>query len=344
MPEKETNMLKEFIKKATGGTDLTQEEMESAMEVIMSGNATPAQIGALLTALRMKGETVAEITGAAQVMRRKALAVTVEDDGTPLIDTCGTGGDGTGTYNISTTVAFILAGAGVRVAKHGNRSVSSSCGSADVLMELGADLAQPPEAVGRCITKTGFGFLFAPSFHLAMKYAAGPRKEMGIRTIFNVLGPLTNPAGASCQLLGVYDAELTEPIALALRGLGMRSAMVVHGMDGLDEISISGPSKISRLDGDTVTTMRLDPADLGLSTCPLEDISGGTASDNARHLREVLDGKPGPRRDVALLNAAAALIVADQAQDFPEGLAVAARSIDTGAARRKLHEFLEFRV
>lgn len=336
-------MLKEFIKKATSGIDLTQEEMESAMESIMSGNATPAQIGALLTALRMKGETVSEITGAAQVMRRKALAVNVEDDGTPLIDTCGTGGDGTGTYNISTTVAFILAGAGVRVAKHGNRSVSSSCGSADVLMELGADLAQPPEAVGKCITKTGFGFLFAPSFHLAMKYAAGPRKEMGIRTIFNVLGPLTNPAGASCQLLGVYDGDLTEPMALALRELGMRSAMVVHGMDGLDEISISGLTKISRLNGDTVTTLHLDPTELGLSAFPLDAISGGTVTDNARHLRDVLAGKPGPRRDVALLNAAAALMVANQAQDFPEGLAAAADSIDSGAARQKLHEFLEFR-
>ncbi|HMK35516.1 MAG TPA: bifunctional anthranilate synthase component II/anthranilate phosphoribosyltransferase [Desulfomonilaceae bacterium] len=341
---KEVPMFKNFIKKTTAGEHLTQEEMESAMESIMSGTATGAQIGSLLTALKMKGETVSEITGAARVMRRKALAVTVEDNGTPLIDTCGTGGDGAGTYNISTTVAFILAGSGVRVAKHGNRCVSSSCGSADVLRELGADLAQPPETVGQCIKKTGFGFLFAPSFHLAMKYAAGPRQEMGIRTLFNLLGPLTNPAGASCQLLGVYDPELTEPIAFALRGLGMRSAMVVHGMDGLDEISISGPTKISRLNGDTVTTMRLNPSELGLSTHTLEEISGGSVGDNARHLTDVLEGKPGPRRDVALLNAAAALLVADRVETLPEGLAAAARAVDSGAARHKLSEFLEFRA
>jgi anthranilate phosphoribosyltransferase len=337
-------MLKEFIKKATSGQNLTEEEMESAMEAIMSGNATGAQIGSLLTALKMKGETVAEITGAAQVMRRKALRVAVEDNGTPLIDCCGTGGDGAGTYNISTTVAFILAGAGLRVAKHGNRGVSSSCGSADVLMELGANLNQPPEAVGESIKNTGFGFLFAPSFHPAMKHAIGPRKEMGIRTIFNVLGPLTNPAGASCQLIGVYDAELTEPMALALHGMGIRAAMVVHGMDGLDEISISGPTKISRLQDGAVTTTHLDPSGLGLRACAPEEISGGTATDNARHLMDVLDGKPGPRRDVALLNAAAALMVANQALDFHEGLAEAARAVDSGSAKQKLNEFLEFRA
>jgi anthranilate phosphoribosyltransferase len=337
-------MLKEFIKKATSGENLTQGEMESAMEAIMSGNATGAQIGSLLTALKMKGETVAEITGAAQVMRRKALRVTVEDNGTPLIDCCGTGGDGAGTYNISTTVAFVLAGAGLRVAKHGNRGISSSCGSADVLMELGADLNQPPEAVGESIKKTGFGFLFAPSFHPAMKHAIGPRKEMGIRTIFNVLGPLTNPAGASCQLIGVYDGGLTEPLALALHGMGIRSAMVVHGMDGLDEISISGPTKISRLEDGAVTTTELNPTELGLRTYTVEEISGGTAGDNARHLMDILNGKPGPRRDVALLNAAAALVVANQVEDLPDGLAAAALSVDSGAAKQKLNEFLEFRA
>jgi anthranilate phosphoribosyltransferase len=337
-------MLKEFIKKTTNRQNLTEDEMESAMEAIMSGNATGAQIGSLLTALKMKGETVEEITGAAQVMRRKALRVTIEDNGAPLIDCCGTGGDGAGTYNISTAVAFILAGAGLRVAKHGNRGVSSSCGSADVLIELGADLNQPPEAVGESIKKTGFGFLFAPSFHPAMKHAIGPRKEMGIRTIFNLLGPLTNPAGASCQLIGVYDADLTETIALTLHGLGIRSAMVVHGMDGLDEISICGPTKISRLENGAVTTTHLDPTELGVRPCARVEIGGGTASDNARHLKDVLDGKPGPRRDVALLNAAAALMVANQAVDFREGLSLAARSVDSGAAKQKLNDFLNFRA
>jgi anthranilate phosphoribosyltransferase len=335
-------MVKDAIKKTTNRESLTRQEMEAAMEEIMAGEATSAQIGALLTALKMKGETVAEITGAATVMRRKALHVQVQDDGTPLLDTCGTGGDGAGTFNISTTVAFILAGAGVRVAKHGNRSVSSSCGSADVLKELGANLEQPPEAVGRCINETGFGFLFAPVFHLAMKYAAGPRQEMGIRTLFNVLGPLTNPAGASCQLLGVYDRDLTEPIAQALDGLGIRSAMVVHGMDGLDEISLSGPTQISRLEDGRVTTSFFEPLQLGMSPCSLDEIKGGSASENAQHLLNVLEGKSGPRRDVALLNASAALVVAGKAESFQEGLGIAAKSVDSGDARKKLEQFLEF--
>ena len=335
-------MVKDAIRKITDGESLTKEEMESAMEEIMVGGATSAQIGSLLTALKMKGETVAEIIGAATVMRRKAVPVDVEDDGTPLLDTCGTGGDGAGTFNISTTVAFVLAGAGVRVAKHGNRSVSSSCGSADVLKELGAGLEQAPEAVGRCITETGFGFLFAPMFHLAMKHAAGPRQEMGIRTLFNVLGPLTNPAGASCQLLGVYHGDLTEPIAWALHGLGIDSAMVVHGMDGLDEVSLSGPTKISRLKDGDVTTSVFDPLELGMKAYSLEEIKGGTAADNAQHLVDVLDGNRGPRRDVALINAAAALVVAGRAEDFSDGVSVAAESVDSGRARQKLREFLEF--
>jgi len=316
--------------------------MERVMEEIMSGGATPAQIGSLLTALKMKGETVDEITGAATVMRRKALQVSVHDDGSPLLDTCGTGGDGAGTFNISTTVAFILAGAGVRVAKHGNRSVSSSCGSADVLMALGANLDRSPAFVGECIDRTGFGFLFAPAFHRAMKHAAQPRSEMGIRTMFNVLGPLTNPAGASCQLLGVYDPDLTEPIAWALHGLGTRSAMVVHGMDGMDEVSLSAPTKISRLKADAVVTQFFDPRDLGVAFCRREDIGGGTAAENAGHLLDVLDGNPGPRREVALINAAAAIVVADFAQNMHDGRKVAAESVDSGRARKKLDEFLGF--
>jgi anthranilate phosphoribosyltransferase len=336
-------VLKEAIRKITRREDLARDEMAAVMADIMEGRATPAQIGCMLAGLRMKGESVDEITGAARVMREKAIKVPVAANGAPLLDTCGTGGDGAGTFNISTTVAFILAGAGVRVAKHGNRSVSSSCGSADVLVELGADLERSPDSVARCVEETGFGFLYAPALHPAMKHAAGPRREMGIRTLFNILGPLTNPAGASCQLLGVYDPNLTEPIARALLGLGIRSAMVVHGMDGLDEISLSAPTRISRVENGRVTTTLVDPRDLGLEPCRVNQISGGLPSNNAAHLLDVLEGKPGPRRDVARLNAAAALVVAGKARDFAEGLALAAESIDSGSARRKLAAFLEFR-
>lgn len=335
-------MLKEVIRKTTERVNLSSAEMEAAMEEIMEGRATSAQIGCLLTALKMKGETVEEITGAARMMRTKAVHVSVADDGTPLVDTCGTGGDSAGTFNISTTVAFIVAGGGARVAKHGNRSVSSSCGSADVLMELGAPLDLPPDAVGKCIEQTGFGFLFAPTFHVAMKHAATPRREMGIRTMFNVLGPLTNPACATCQLLGVYDPNLTEPIARALRGLGARSAMVAHGLDGLDEISLCAPTKISRLHDETVTTFQLDPRDFGMTLCSREQISGGSAAENARHLVDVLEGKPGPRRDVSLLNAAAAFVAAEFAENIKEGLKLAEQSLSSGNARDKLNEFLGF--
>lgn len=341
--EAESAVVKEAIRKATRREDLTSDVMAEVMGDIMEGRATPAQIGCLLAALRMKGESVDEITGAARVMREKAIKVPVEGNGAPLVDTCGTGGDGAGTFNISTTVAFILAGAGVRVAKHGNRCVSSSCGSADVLMELGADLNRSPESVARCVNEIGFGFLFAPALHPAMKYAAGPRREMGIRTLFNVLGPLTNPAGASCQLLGVYEPDLTEPIARALVGLGIHSAMVVHGMDGLDEISLSAPTRISRVENGRVTNCLVSPRDLGLDMCSREQIRGGSPEENAAHLRSVLEGKPGHRRDIALLNAAAALMVAGKAEDFSEGLKVAAESVDSGRAKQKLQEFLEFR-
>ncbi|MFH1112527.1 MAG: anthranilate phosphoribosyltransferase [Pseudomonadota bacterium] len=336
-------MLKEAIQKATGRDDLSAGEMEAAMEEIMDGKATSAQIGSFLTALRMKGETVDEITGAARVMRRKAIPVHVHDNGSPLVDTAGTGGDGSGTFNISTTVAFILAGSGVRVAKHGNRSISSSCGSADVLEELGANLEHKPEDVARCINETGFGFLFAPAHHVAMKHAAGPRREMGIRTVFNLLGPLTNPASAPYQLVGVYDPDLTEPLALALQGLGTRSAMVVHGLDGLDEVSISAPTKVSRLKDGTVSTSTIDPRDIGIAFCDRCEIKGGSAKENALHLRSVLNGAPGPRRLVSLLNAAAALVVAGMAEDLTEGMSQAAQSVDSGSARRKLDEYLEFK-
>ncbi|MDQ7781551.1 MAG: anthranilate phosphoribosyltransferase [Desulfomonilaceae bacterium] len=336
-------MLRHAIQKATDGKDLTADEMEAAMEEIMDGKATSAQIGSFLTALKMKGETVDEITGAANVMRRKAIPVHVDDNGTPLLDTAGTGGDGSGTFNISTTSAFILAGAGVRVAKHGNRSVSSSCGSADVLQALGADLDRTPEDVACCINKTGFGFLFAPMHHIAMKHAAGPRKEMGIRTVFNLLGPLTNPALASYQLLGVYDPDLTEPLAHALNGLGTRCAMVVHGLDGLDEVSVSAPTKVSHLKDGTVVTTTMDPRRIGIDLCDRSEIRGGTAEENAVHLRAVLDGEQGPRRIVSLLNAAAALVVTGSVEDLSEGMVLAAQSVDSGAARSKLDEYLGFK-
>ncbi len=336
-------MLKDAIRKATSREDLSATEMEGAMEVIMDGQATQAQIGSFLTALKMKGETIQEITSAAKVMRRKAIPVHVDDNGTPLVDTAGTGGDGSGTFNISTTAAFILAGAGVRVAKHGNRSISSSCGSADVLQELGAKLDLTPEDVARCINETGFGFLFAPVHHIAMKHAIGPRREMGIRTIFNVLGPLTNPASASYQLVGVYDPDLTEPLAYALHGLGIRSAMVVHGLDGLDEVSISAPTKISHLKNGTVATRTIDPREIGIEFCDRIDIKGGTAEDNAHHLRTVLTGEQGPRRQVSLLNAAAALVVTGSAEDLSEGMSLAAQSVDSGAALQKLDDYIGFK-
>ncbi len=336
-------MLKEAIQKAAGRDDLSVGEMEAAMEEIMDGKASSAQIGSFLTALRMKGETVDEITGAARVMRRKAIPVHVQDNGSPLVDTAGTGGDGSGTFNISTTVAFVLAGSGVRVAKHGNRCISSSCGSADVLEELGANLDHKPEDVARCINETGFGFLFAPAHHVAMKHAAGPRRELGIRTVFNLLGPLTNPASAPYQLVGVYDPDLTEPLARALQGLGTRSAMVVHGLDGLDEVSISAPTQVSHLKDGTVSTSTIDPRRIGIEFCDRSEIKGGTAGENALHLRSVLNGEPGPRRLVSLLNAAAALVVAGMAEDLAEGLSLAAKSVDSGSALRKLDEYLGFK-
>jgi len=329
-----TKMIQQAIAKIVDNTDLAQEEMTSAMEEVMSGGATDAQIAAFITALRMKGETVDEITAAASVMREKATVI--DAGGGVVVDTCGTGGDSSGTFNISTTAAFIVAGAGVKVAKHGNRSVSSRSGSADVLKSLGVNIEVEVACVEDCLKEAGIGFLFAPLLHGAMKYAIGPRREIAIRTIFNILGPLTNPAKADCQVMGVFDAGLTEKLARVLGRLGSRHAMVVHGSDGLDEITLSGTSRISELKDGKVSTYDLDPASLGLKTCSTEDIKGGDSAENAIITEAVLKGEKGPKREISLLNAAAALVVAGMASDMKDGLAVAAESVDSGAAYRKL--------
>ncbi|WP_406676218.1 anthranilate phosphoribosyltransferase [Moorella sp. ACPs] len=327
-------MLKSLIGQVVAGRDLSESEAEQAMDMIMTGEATPAQIAAFLTALRLKGETVEEITGFARSMRRRAAGLTTRHR--VFIDTCGTGGDGRHTFNISTTAAFVIAGAGVAVAKHGNRSVSSRCGSADVLEALGIKVDLPPAAVASCLDEVGMAFLFAPVFHGAMKYAAGPRREIGIRTVFNLLGPLTNPAGAPCQLVGVYDPSLTETVAAVLGRLGSRRAYVVHGSDGLDEVTTTGPTKITCLDHGRLTTYTFYPEDAGLPRASLEDLAGGTAADNAAITRSVLKGEKSPARDVVLLNAAFGLLAAGVETSLSAALAAAERSIDSGAAMAKL--------
>jgi anthranilate synthase/phosphoribosyltransferase len=332
--------IKEGIGKVMLGEDLSGEEAEAVMGQIMAGEATPAQIGAFLTALRLKGETVEEITGCARAMRRSAIPVRPQRR--DLVDTCGTGGDRTGTFNISTTAAFIVAGAGLGVAKHGNRSVSSHCGSADLLEALGINLELTPEQVAHCIDEVGIGFLFAPRLHPAMKHAIGPRREMGVRTIFNILGPLTNPAGATRQIMGVYDPSLTSPLAQVLGKLGVQAAFVVHGADGLDELSTTGINRVSHLRDSWVKDFALDPAELGLPRARLEDLRGGTAEENAQITQAILAGEQGPHRDVVLLNAAAALVAGGVAGDFEEGLQQAAEAIDSGRAREKLEGLVAF--
>ncbi len=326
--------IQDSIAAAIEGIDLTEREAEQTMETIMSGGATSAQIAGLLVALRIKGESVEEIAGFARAMQKKSQVVTSEEK--TLIDVCGTGGDSLGTFNISTTVAFVAAGAGLAVAKHGNRSVSSKCGSADVLEELGVCLDLNADQVGQCIDEIGIGFLYAPNLHPAMKYAIGPRKEMGIRTVFNILGPLTNPARAQIQLLGVYDPSLTRRMAKVLRSLDCRSAFVVHGGGGLDELSTLGPNRVSRLIDGGVETYDLDPSVLGFAPARLADLKGGDAVENGQIMRDVLSGQMGPKRDIVLLNAAAILIAADRANGFMDGLSIAARVIDSGAAIESL--------
>lgn len=332
-------MIKDAITKVVGGKHLSQGEAAALMDDIMSGRATDAQIAAFITALRIKGETVEEITGFAQVMRQKATPV--KTGHSLILDTCGTGGDGSHTFNISTTVGFVVAAAGVPVAKHGNRSVSSKSGSADVLEALGININLTPEQVGECIDSVGIGFLFAPALHGAMKYAIGPRREIGIRTVFNILGPLTNPAGAQCQILGVYDPNLTEIMAGVLANLGTRSAFVVHGAGGLDEVSNLGTTKISEVKDGKVVTYYMDPQKHGIDYASPEQLKGGTAEENAAITRSILEGEKGARRDIVLLNAAVALMAAGTVQTLAEGIEKAAAAIDSGAAIRKIAALAE---
>jgi anthranilate synthase/phosphoribosyltransferase len=337
-----TMSIQDAIAKAINGQDLTELEAESAMTLIMQGQATPAQIGAFLTALRMKGESVSEIAGCARAMRRSAVPVRPQRTET-LVDTCGTGGDGAGTFNISTTAAFVVAGAGQPVAKHGNRSISSRCGSADVLEALGVNLDLTPNQVAACVDEVGIGFLFAPKLHPAMKHAIGPRRELGVRTIFNLLGPLTNPANASAQVLGVYDPNLTETLARVLGTLGGKAAFVVHGSGGLDELTTTGRNQVSVLRDGHVETRTFDPADLGFPRANPTELRGGDAHENARTTQDILTGAlNGARRDVVVLNAAAALVAGGRARSLPEGIDLAKRSLDSGAARQVLDHLIEF--
>ena len=340
-PGGELSMLKPFIAKAINRTDLTSVEAEEAMNIIMTGQATPAQVGAYLVALRMKGETIAEITGSVQAMRANALKVVLAKSDQPVYDIVGTGGDGAHTFNISTAAAFVLAGTGRKVAKHGNRAASSHCGSADVLSALGISLDLTPEQIAQAIDTIGIGFMFAGKFHPAMKHAIGPRKEIGQRTIFNILGPLTNPAGAQIQLTGVFDPALTEPLANVLKDLGSRAALVIHGANGLDELNGTGVNRVSHLRDGAVRTYELDPADLGLARATVEDLRGGTPDESAVMMREILSGKlKGARRDAVLLNAAGAL--AAESGDFKSALVEAGAALDSGKALAKLDALVEF--
>jgi len=322
---------------------LQADEAEAVMEEIMNGEATEAQIGAYLMALRMKGETPEEITGSARAMRNKATPVPTRVNG-DLLDTCGTGGDKSGTFNISTTVAFVAAGAGVPVAKHGNRAATSKSGSADVLAALGVNLDLTPEQVGRCVDEIGIGFLFAVKLHPAMKYAIGPRRQLGVRTIFNILGPLTNPAGAQRQLMGVFAADLTDLLAHVLSSLGTKRAIIVNGYGGMDELTISGPNRISQLHEDGhIETYELDPLEFGFEGASISELRGGEPSDNAVIMRSVLDGRDkGPRRDVVLLNSGAALWAAGRAENLRAGIAMARDSLDSGAALEKLDRLIAY--
>jgi anthranilate synthase/phosphoribosyltransferase len=334
--------LQQAVAKLMGQHDLTEEEAEAAMAQIMHGQATPAQIGAFLAALRIKGETVSEITGCARAMRQSAVRVRPRRTDI-LVDTCGTGGDGTGTFNISTAAAFVVAGAGQPVAKHGNRSVSSRSGSADVMEALGVQLDLTPDQVAACVDQVGIGFLFAPLMHPAMKHAIGPRRELGVRTIFNILGPLTNPAGAMAQVLGVYDPALTEKLAGVLGTLGSQAAFVVHGAGGMDELTTSGPNRVSALRAGRVETYTLDPAELGFERADPAQLGGGDAQQNAAIIRGILSGAlNGPPRDVVVLNAAAALVAGGRATTFQEGIRLAGHAINSGAAQRVLAQLVEF--
>ena len=329
--------VREAIARVAAGHDLSEQEMALVTAEIMDGQATPAQIGALLTGLHVKGEVVAEIAGAARVMRDRATRV--EPPG-PVIDTCGTGGDGCHTFNISTAAAFVVVAAGGRVAKHGNRAMSGVVGGADVLETLGARIELTPEQVAHSLQTVGFGFFLAPAFHKAMRYAAGPRREIGIRTIFNLLGPLTNPAGAGHQLIGVFAQRWVAPLAEALGRLGSRHALVVHGADGLDELSLSGPSQVAEWTGGQVKTYTVQPAEFGLSACRLSELQVSSAQESADLIRHVFAGQPGPARDIVCFNAGAALYVGDLVPSVGQGIARAQTAIDSGAAARTLDAYI----
>ena len=343
-------MIQDAIQKVVDDQDLTRAESEAAMEEILNGSATAAQIASILTSLHIKGETVEELVGFATVMRRHAahtfppLPAEIRAN---LVDTCGTGGDVRGTFNISTTAAFVVAGAGVRVAKHGNRSISSKCGSADVLEHLGVRLDLPAERIAQCIEEIGIGFFFAPAVHASTRHASPVRKELRFRTVFNLLGPLTNPSGASAQVVGVYQANAIELMARALGELGVKRAFVVHGADGLDEISISGETSVAELRDGVVRSYTIKPEDFGLSRAPLEEIQGGDVKRNAEIIhgilgRSMLYRPHGPYRDIVLANASAALVAAGKAADFLDGVELAKKSIDSGAAREKLEALVAF--
>ncbi|HSZ20900.1 MAG TPA: anthranilate phosphoribosyltransferase [Candidatus Acidoferrum sp.] len=336
-------MLNTLIKKVEAGSDLSRQEAELAMEEILSGRSNDEAIVALLTVLRAKGETVGELVGFARAMRRQVTPV-FADGSRPeelLVDTCGTGGDSSGTFNISTAAAFVAAGAGVRVAKHGNRSISSKCGSADVLEALGVSIEVAPERVGAAIQEIGIGFLYAPALHTAMRHAMPARRRLG-RTAFNLLGPLTNPAGARAQIAGVFSDKVVEKVALVLSELDVERAFVVHGAGGLDEISLSGETSVGDVHRDVVRIYQVTPEDFGLERAPLEAISGGDVAHNASLIRAILSGEAGPRRDIVIANAAAAIVASGRAADFLEGAQLAAASIDSGEAGKKLEALIAF--
>jgi anthranilate phosphoribosyltransferase len=325
--------IRDAIEALVRGESLTMDAAAQAMNEIMVGEATPAQFGAFVTALRMKGESPEEIAGMARVMREKSLHVHVDG---PLVDTCGTGGDRSGTFNVSTTAGLVVAGAGVKVAKHGNRAMSGASGSADVLEALGVKIDLSPEGVQRCLEEAGFGFMFAQRFHPSMKFAAAPRREIGIRTVFNILGPLTNPAGATSQLIGVADPSIAPKMAEVLRLLGSRHALVVHGQDGMDEVTLSDATRVWELKAGKVAEYRITPEELGVQRAPREALRAADPKASAATARAVLDGAKGTARDIVLMNAAAALLAADRAATLKDGTALAAQSIDTGKAKRVL--------
>ena len=350
-PYTHTMILDALHRIANHRESLSREESRQVMSQILAGECTDAQIAALLVALHMKGESVEEIVGFAEAIRAAATPLTtlqnstVDVSGTgrdALVDTCGTGGDASGTFNISTATAFVVAGAGVRVAKHGNRAVTSKCGSADVMESLGVKIELPAARIAACLKEVGIAFLFAPALHSAMKHVQSTRRELRLRTVFNLLGPLTNPAHASAQVVGVYSAELVEKLAEALSMLGLHRALVVHGSDGLDEITVTGPTRIAEVREGTVRTYEVTPEEFGIKRARIEDLAGGGAAANAAIIREILTGKKSPRRDVVLLNAAAALVAAGKADHLVDAVALAAQSIDSGAAAGKLDALVRF--